>query len=137
MDAFLQNTEIDIYIFSSLLFSVLFFLSFIISFSGGTVENFKYMFPWNDANYHTFLTGGGNKYSERVCKLLSGDDGIGSVVDTLAPALIEYLTAMTRLPWGAEIPPDSAEHILRFALLAMEVREQTTYLEEGFCFIFL
>ncbi|ROT64935.1 Huntingtin [Penaeus vannamei] len=70
--------------------------------------------------HHTFTPGGGNKYSERVCKLLSGDDGIGSVVDTLAPALIEYLTAMTRLPWGAEIPPDSSEHILRFALLAME-----------------
>ncbi|KAG7155913.1 Huntingtin-like [Homarus americanus] len=70
--------------------------------------------------HHTFTPGGGNKYSERVCKLLSGDDGIGSVVDTLAPAVVEYLTSMTRLPWGAQVLPDNSEHLLRFALLAME-----------------
>nr|XP_045607422.1 huntingtin-like isoform X3 [Procambarus clarkii] len=70
--------------------------------------------------HHTFTPGGGNKYSERVCKLLSGDDGIGSVVDTLAPAVVEYLSSMTRLPWGAQVLPDNSEHILRFALLAME-----------------
>lgn len=69
------------------------------------------------------LPGGGNKYSERVCKLLAGEDGIGSVVDTLAPAVVEYLGGMTRLPWGAQVLPEHSEHILRFALLAMEVRD--------------
>ncbi|XP_050730332.1 huntingtin-like isoform X2 [Eriocheir sinensis] len=70
--------------------------------------------------HHTFTPGGGNKYSERVCKLLAGEDGIGSVVDTLAPAVVEYLGGMTRLPWGAQVLPEHSEHILRFALLAME-----------------
>lgn len=70
--------------------------------------------------HHTFTPGGGNKYSERVCKLLAGEDGIGSVVDTLAPAVVEYLAGMTRLPWGAQVLPEHSEHILRFALLAME-----------------
>ena len=69
----------------------------------------------------SLYSGGGNKYSERVCKLLAGEDGIGSVVDTLAPAVVEYLAGMTRLPWGAQVLPEHSEHILRFALLAMEV----------------
>lgn len=56
-----------------------------------------------------------------MCKLLAGEDGIGSVVDTLAPAVVEYLAGMTRLPWGAQVLPEHSEHILRFALLAMEV----------------
>lgn len=53
--------------------------------------------------------------------MLAGEDGIGSVVDTLAPAVVEYLGGMTRLPWGAQVLPEHSEHILRFALLAMEV----------------
>ncbi|KAK3887735.1 hypothetical protein Pcinc_008172 [Petrolisthes cinctipes] len=71
--------------------------------------------------HHTFTPGGGNKYSERVCKLLAGEDGgIGSAVDTLGPAVMEYLGNMSRLPWSAQVLPEDAEHILRFALLAME-----------------
>ncbi|CAL4176844.1 unnamed protein product, partial [Meganyctiphanes norvegica] len=70
--------------------------------------------------HHTFTPGGGNKYSERVCKLLSGDDTISGSVETLAPVLVEFLTSMAKLPWAPQIHPDTSEHLLRFALLAME-----------------
>ena len=63
-----------------------------------------------------------------MCKLFSSDDKMGVSVETMAPALIQYMNSLSSLPWKDEVHPDSSEHILRFCLLAMEVKS-------GFCFL--
>ncbi|XP_076067326.1 huntingtin isoform X2 [Oratosquilla oratoria] len=70
--------------------------------------------------HHVFIPGGGNKYSEKLSKMFSSAD-MSDAVLRLTPALLEYLMSFTRLPWRTDVHPDSMEHVLKFALLVMEL----------------